>query len=297
MKKVFIPLVFFFGLVIFLAIGLNRDPREIPSPLNMRWPLAIWNILFAEDDRYEAKAGKDAAWNRGAYLVEGLGHCSACHTPRNFLLAEKSDQRYAGGLQQDHVGEGKTRTWFAANLTPSPVGLGTWPEAQIQRYLKTGHSTKAGIFGPMNEVVINSLQHLTTEDAKAMATYIKSLPAAGEGVKYPLSDAQKTAGAALYKTHCDECHLDSGRGGFMKAPPLAGSAIVQAPSSASLINVIIYGAITGKGGPTPFGAWEDMKALGAKLSDEEVATIATFVRNNWDNKGTPVTAGDVAKQR
>ena len=213
------------------------------------------------------------------------------------MLAEKSSDKLTGGTQPDLVEEGKIRTWAAANLTQATTGLGAWNVDQIAKYLKTGHSQKAGIFGPMNEVVINSLQHLTTEDAKAMATYIKSLPAAGEGVKYPLSDAQKTAGAALYKTHCDECHLDSGRGGFMKAPPLAGSAIVQAPSSASLINVIIYGAITGKGGPTPFGAWEDMKALGAKLSDEEVATIATFVRNNWDNKGTPVTAGDVAKQR
>ena len=278
------------------------SPVKYTPPSNgwafaMRWPVMFWNALFFKEGRYRPDEKQSAEWNRGAYRVEGLGHCSACHTPRNFLLAEKSDQRYAGGLQQDHVGEGKTRTWFAANLTPSPVGLGTWPEAQIQRYLKTGHSTKAGIFGPMNEVIINSLQHLTAEDTKAMAVYLKSLPPIDDVPKQTISDEQKAAGDALYKKHCEECHLASGRGAFLKAPPVAASAIVQGKDAASLINVTLYGAKVGKAGPTPFGAWEDMPSFATKMTDEEIATLSNFLRTNWDNKGGPVTAADVAKQR
>ncbi len=276
---------------------VKYEPPSNGWAFAIRFPVKFWNALFFKKGRFQPDEKQSAEWNRGAYLVEGLGHCSACHTPRNLLLAEKTDQKYAGGLQEDHVGDGKTRTWFAVNLTPSPVGLGTWPEAQIQRYLKTGHSTKAGIFGPMNEVVINSLQHLTTEDTKAMAVYLKSLPPIDDVPKQTISDEQKAAGAALYKKHCDECHLDSGRGAFLKAPPVAGSAIVQGRDAASLINVTLYGAKVGKGGPTPFGAWEDMPSFATKMTDAEIATLSNFLRTNWDNKGGPVTAADVAKQR
>lgn len=277
-------------------------PVKYTAPSNgwafaMRWPVMFWNALFFKEGRFQPDEKQSAEWNRGAYLVEGLGHCSACHTPRNLLLAEKTDQKYAGGLQQDHVEGGATRTWFAVNLTPSPVGLGTWPEAQIQRYLKTGHSTKAGIFGPMNEVIINSLQHLTNEDTKAMAVYLKSLPPIDDVPKQTLTDEEKAAGEALYKKHCDECHLSSGRGAFLKAPPVAGSAIVQGRDPSSLINVTLYGAKVGKGGPVPFGAWEDMPSFATKMTDQEIATLANYLRTNWDNKGGRVTAADVAKQR
>src|SRR5690606_6555001 len=105
-----------------------------------------------------------------------LGHCGACHTPRNFAMAEKKDQKLSGGEVPDQVADGKYRMWSGVNLTSAKSGLGGWPVEQIAKYLKTGHSTKAGIYGPMNEVIINSLQHLSAEDTKAMAVYIKSLP-------------------------------------------------------------------------------------------------------------------------
>ena len=277
-------------------------PVKYTAPSNgiafaMRWPMIFWNALFFKEGRYQPDAKQSDEWNRGAYLVEGLGHCSACHTPRNLLLAERSDKKFSGGTQPDLVAEGKVRTWSAANLTSAPVGLGGWSVDQISKYLKLGHSTKAGIFGPMNEVIVNSLQHLTNEDAKAMAVYIKSLPPIDDVPKQTLTEEQKTAGEALYKKHCDECHIASGRGAFMKAPPVAGSAIVQAAHPASLINVILYGAKVGKGGPAPFGAWEDMPSFATKMNDAEIATLANFLRSNWDNKGGPVTAADVAKQR
>ena len=266
----------------------------------MRWPMMFWNAMFFKEGRYQADAKQSEEWNRGSYLVEGLGHCSACHTPRNLALAERQDMKYAGGIQPDVVGpegEQKVRTWAAANLSSAKSGLGGWPVEQIQKYLKTGHSTKAGIFGPMNEVIINSLQHLTVEDTKAMAVYIKSLPPVGESEVQTLSDEKKTAGEALYKKHCDECHIGSGRGAFLKAPPVAGSAIVQAANPASLINTILYGAKVGKGSPTPFGAWEDMPSFAGKVTDQEAADLSNYLRTNWDNHGGVVTAADVAKQR
>jgi len=278
------------------------QPVKYEPPSNgwafaMRWPMTFWNAMFFKEGRYQPDTKQSEEWNRGAYLVEGLGHCSACHTPRNIALAEKQDMKYAGGTQPDLVEEGKVRTWAAANLTQAKSGLGGWSADQIQKYLKNGHSTKAGIFGPMNEVIINSLQHLTVEDTKAMAVYIKSLPALGESPKQTITEAEKTAGLALYKTHCDECHISSGRGAFMKAPPVAGSAIVQAESPASLINVILYGAKVGKGSPLPFGAWEDMPSFQNKMKDDEIATLSNFLRTEWDNLGGKVTAADVAKQR
>ena len=263
----------------------------------LRWPMTFWNALFFKEGRYQPDPKQTEEWNRGAYLVEGLGHCSACHTPRNLLLAERTDMKYAGGTQPDLVAEGKVRTWSAVNLTSAASGLGPWPVNEIAKYLKNGHSTKAGIFGPMNEVIINSLQHLTTEDTKAMAVYLKSLPPLGESPKQTLTEEQRTAGEALYKTHCDECHIASGRGAFLKAPPVAGSAIVQAAHPASLINVILYGAKVGKGSPAPFGAWEDMPSYASKMTDDEVATLSNYLRGSWDNRGGPVTAADVAKQR
>lgn len=263
----------------------------------MRWPMMVWNGLFFKEGRYQPDTAQSAEWNRGAYLVEGLGHCSACHTPRNLLLAERTDVKLSGGVQPDVVEEGKIRAWSAVNLTSASSGLGGWSVDEIAKYLKSGHSTKAGIFGPMNEVIVNSLQHLTAEDAKAMAVYLKSLPPVGDSPQQTLSDEQRTVGEKLYKTHCDECHVASGRGAFMKAPPVAGSAIVQAGNPASLINVILYGAKVGKGGPSPFGAWEDMPSFAKKMSDAEVATLANFLRSNWNNKGGPVSSADVAQQR
>ncbi len=263
----------------------------------MRWPMTFWNALFFKEGRYQPDTKQTEEWNRGAYLVEGLGHCSACHTPRNLLLAERQDVKYTGGTQPDVVAEGKVRTWSAANLTQAKSGLGGWSQDNIAKYLKSGHSPKAGIFGPMNEVIINSLQHLTPEDAKAMSVYIKSLPAMGESPTQTLTAEQKTAGEALYKTHCEECHNSSGRGAFLKAPPVAGSAIVQATHPASLINSILYGAKVGVGSPNPFGAWEDMPSFAGKMTDDEIAKLANFLRTNWDNVGGPVTAADVAKQR
>lgn len=262
-----------------------------------RFGMKIWNAMFLEEGRFVADSSQSKEWNRGAYLVNGLGHCSACHTPRNALLAEKPSEHLWGAVVPDVVLEGEYRPWFAVNLTQSKQGgLGAWSADDIKRYLKTGHNRFAGTFGPMNEVIANSLSHMTEEDAQAMAVYIKSLPPAPESVPMQITEEETKAGEALYLKHCEECHARSGRGGFMKAPPVAGSAIVQGRDPASLINIILYGAEPAKG-LNPPGAWESMRSFRDRMSDEEVAAVANYVRSSWKNAGSKITAQDVARQR
>ena len=262
--------------------------------LRMRWPLALWNRLFFRADRYRVDPKQSAEWNRGAYLVEGLGHCSACHTPRNFGMAEKQDRKYTGGSIQQEVAPGQVRSWSAVNLTSSKQGLGAWSVKDISQYLRTGFCMRAGTFGPMNEVIVNSLKQLTPEDALAMATYIKALPAhdfSGEVV----STAAVAAGAGTYKDRCEKCHGESGRGGMFTAPPLAGSAVAQSEDPSALINIIIYGQ--GKVLGVSYGAWETMPSYADKLDDAQIAAVSNYVRGSWGNRAPTVTPEHVAQQR
>ncbi len=262
-----------------------------------RWAVGLWKKLYFKPGAVAPKATESDAWNRGSYLVEALGHCSACHTPRNVLLAERSDAHLMGGAQIDEVEPGKHRRWSAPNLTSAESGLGPWSADELKKYLKTGHSRRAGAFGPMNEVIANSLQHLTNTDIAAMALYLKSLAANENSPRETLSEEAHAAGQALYDEHCEECHLSSGRGGFRKAPPVAGNAIVQAQDAASLINVILYGATPAADLPASFDAWEDMPGFKDDMTDAEVAQLVNFLRANWGNRGGAVFADDVARQR
>ena len=266
---------------------------------SQRWTMAFWNAMFFKPGRFEPVAGKSEDFNRGAYLVDGLGHCSACHSPRNFAGAEIASKAYAGGSILDHVGketEKKLRAWSAPNLTPVKGGLASWTITDISHYLQKGFSVaRAGSFGPMNEVIANSMRHMNDADIKAIATYIKELPPQ-EPVMAKITAEQAKAGEKIYE-RCKECHQASGRGGMFSAPPLAGSAIVQAADPASLINTILYGPKTPEAEMGTFGSWETMKSYDDVLSDQDVADVANYIRSSWDNVGGPVTAADVAKQR
>jgi alcohol dehydrogenase (quinone), cytochrome c subunit len=259
-----------------------------------RWGMASWNALFFTAGRYAPDPAQSAEWNRGAYLVQGLGHCSACHTPRNLFMAETAAKAYSGGAMQDTVARGKSRRWSAANLTSAKSGLGAWSVNDLAKYLQTGFSARAGSFGPMNEVIVNSLSKLTAEDVRAMAVYLKSLPAQ-EYRGYGITPQQVEAGAAIYKDRCEKCHSASGRGGMFSGPPLAGSAVAQTEDPASLINIILYGPETPK--EVSFGSWETMRPYGEILSDSEVAAVSNYVRGSWGNRAAPVKAADVAQQR
>lgn len=272
--------------------------NDLSFPYNQRWLLGVWKWLFFDEQRFTPQAAQDAAWNRGAYLVDGLGHCSSCHTPRNFLGAEKSDRYLAGGVYLDKVPTGEVRPWAAVNLTQADSGLKTWSVSDLTGYLKTGHGQRAGSLGPMNEVIGNSLRHLTDADIQAMAVYLKSLPAIESSDTQSPSDSERASNETQYTIHCGTCHLPTGLGatpGSDLGPPLAGNAIVQAASPASLINVILYTSEVLQ--PSPAAGWKNMEGLGDKLEDEEVAAIANYVRSSWGNRGGKVSAEDVANQR
>lgn len=272
--------------------------NDMKFPFDRRELLGIWKTLFLDSARYQIDPDRSAQWNRGAYLVEALGHCGACHTPRNLLGAEIEDEFLAGGWYFDKVTDRSVRKWSTSNLTSASSGLQAWSIADLETYLQTGHGTRAGSFGPMNEVIKFSTSRLTTKDISAMASYLKSLPAIERSEELSLSDRERGAGETLYTIHCGTCHLPTGEGsvpGEELGPPLKGSAIVQAPDPYSLINIMLYGTqvIT----PTPQKAWKNMKELYDALDDDEVAMIANYLRSSWGNRGGRVTEEQVAAQR
>jgi len=277
-----------------------KPVRYSPPPngiaFQQRWALRIWNSMNFEPVRYQPVASRSADWNRGAYLVEGLGHCSACHTPRNRFMALITTRGYAGGNFQARVADGKVRRWSGVNLTSSTTGLASWSVDDLAKYLKTGFNQHGGTFGPMNEVIVNSTSHLTSDDLRAIAVYVKSLPIQNIDVSKPPSVGQLETGKAIYIERCEKCHLATGRGGMFQGPRLVGNAVAQSDDSATLINIILYGAEVPET-LGPFGGWETMKPYADILDDEEVAAVSNYVRNAWGNRGNVVTASDVAKQR
>ncbi|MBL8645410.1 MAG: cytochrome c [Rhodospirillaceae bacterium] len=272
--------------------------NEMGFPFNQRSLMAVWNALFFEPARFTPDTAQSAEWNRGAYLVEGLGHCGACHTPRNLLGAEKADAALSGGTYLDEVTGGAVRPWYAVNLTPSQNGLKGWTQDNIVTYLKTGHGTRVGSYGPMNEVITGSTMHLSDADVNAMAVYLKSLKPIENGVTQTIAEKDQRAGETLYTIHCGTCHLPTGLGstpGSELGAPLVGSAVVQGNDPSTLINIILNGTevIT----PAPAKGWKNMKAFGNLLDDDEVATLANYLRTSWGNQGGKVTPAQVAKQR
>ena len=285
------------------AANVPNKPSEIPFPLNQRWPLAIWNNMFADDTRYQAKAERSAEWNRGAYLVQGLGHCGACHTPRGLAFnekgySEKSDN-FLMGAQLDN--------WSATNLRQDVnTGLGAWTPKDTIEFLKTGHNRFGTAFGTMTEVINNSTQYMTDGDIKAIATYLHSLP----GVREKKEDAFKYAattesklrahqydvpGALVYMQQCMTCHRPDGKGFAPYLPPLAGNPVIQDPSPASLINIVLNSSsmVVVEGMPDAYR----MPQYRVLLNDQEIADVVTFVRGSWGNKASPVTAEEVDKMR
>lgn len=273
---------------------VRHSPPANSLLFRLRWGMSVWNWLFFKPARFQPDPKQSAEWNRGAYLVDGLGHCDACHTPRNLFLAEIAGRSYAGGSLTESVIDDQMRRWSAVNLTSAHSGLAAWSVDNLARYLKNGFGPRAGTFGPMNEVIVNSLHALTSDDIHAMATYLKSLPARADNSGAVTPDSAK-AGAGIYKDRCEECHGSSGRGGLFNGPPLAGSAVVQDVDPATLINVVLYGPTVPKG--ISLGGWETMKPYREVLSDSEIASVANYIRASWDNRAPSVSASEVARQR
>ncbi len=270
----------------------NR-PNEIPPLLAYRWPLALWNAIFTDTTPYVTRPDQDAAWNRGAYLVQGLGHCGACHTPRGLAWQEKaldeSSPDYMAGAPLDG--------WSAPNLRGEMrTGLGTWMIADIVDFLKFGHNRDGSAFGSMINVINNSTPYLSAGDLNAIAVYLKSLPATATQTPYQyVSESSSDGGAAVYVASCATCHRTDGRGFSAYLPPLAGNPTVLDSDPSSLINIVLNGSVplVVEGAPAPYR----MPQFRLELTDQQIADVLTFIRASWGNGAAAVTAAQAGSLR
>src|SRR6201996_8612696 len=151
------------------AVKQKDRPHDLRFPYDNRSLILGWRTLFFSEGEYKSDASKSEEWNRGAYLVEGLGHCGMCHSPINALGGTSQSDAFKGGLIP-------MQNWYAPSLTSNrEAGLGDWSIQDIVDLLKKGVSARGAVYGPMAEVVHNSLQYLTDEDTKAMAVYLKGI--------------------------------------------------------------------------------------------------------------------------
>lgn len=279
------------------AVRQVAPANELSFPFNQRSLMSVWKALYFDEGVYQEDPAKSKEWNRGAYIVEALAHCGACHSPRNFLGGEQAELAMTGGVYTDTVRSGALRPWSTPNLTSAPSGLGIWPLEDIAAYLKTGRNSFVETFGPMNEVILNSTRHLSEGDVDAMAFYLESLPA-NETETRPATNASVLGmGRTLYNLHCGTCHLPTGLGDAEVAPRLGGgSLVVRASDPASLINVILDGPEP-PDPPLPARWRKPMEDFRYLLDDEEIAALASYVRSTWGNTGGEVTAAQVAAQR
>ncbi len=255
-------------------VRTSPPQNDLVFPFNFRPLVAFWKLLYFRPGVYEAHEDQSDQWNRGAYLVEALAHCSACHTPRNNLGAERVTAHMGGGEFLDLVGQEHYRPWSAPNLTTTERGLALWSEQDLADYLKTARNDMLESFGPMNEVIINSTRYLESQDIEAMVTYLKSLPAVPERQAAVPDPEIMGRGRTIYNLHCGTCHLPTGEGDPDMAPRLdRGSLVVQDENPTSMINVILYGPHL----PSPplLPKWrEPMEDFQYLLDDEEVAAAA-----------------------
>jgi mono/diheme cytochrome c family protein len=274
---------------------------EISIYLSPRWPLAVWNVMFTGSKVFTPTKGRDAQWNRGAYLVEGLGHCGACHTERGWAgqeaASDSNNAMFLAGANLDG--------WYAPSLRQEKAtGLGGWSQADIVAFLKTGHNNQGAAFGSMRDVINNSTPYLTDEDLGSIAVYLTSLPARTPQ-KAPIYDnataqallnvTDASPGAVVYAGQCQSCHGATGLAAPPYLPGLAGNPTVLDQDPASLINIVLNGSapLVVKGRPAPYR----MPQYRTQLTDQQIADALSFIRSGWGNAAPPVTAQAVTDLR
>ncbi|HEX5326165.1 MAG TPA: c-type cytochrome [Acetobacteraceae bacterium] len=262
-----------------------RLPSAMDFPFNIRDTMLAWRVLFFTPGTFKPNPHHSADWNRGAYLVQGAGHCGECHSPRNLLGATETSDRLAGGT----VGQ-----WLAPNISSDPLaGIGHRTVDQITAFLRTGANTSMGVaFGPMAEVVHDSLHYLTDADVHSIAVYLKEGP--DRRAPAQVSDATKATlqrGARLYAENCAQCHQDHGQGIAGVIPNLADNAVVEEFTPHDMVVAILSG-LTGTGG------YGQMPSFAGALGDRQIADVANYVRVGLGNHGVPdVTPNLVAGLR
>lgn len=269
------------------AVHKPVESNQLPFPFSIRAGMRAWNALYFEPQQFRPDPGRSAQWNRGAYLVQGPGHCGACHTPKTFLGGDKDDRPYQGYAIQG---------WFAPDITNDVSGLRNWSAADIVEYLKKGHNRFAAAAGPMAEVVERSGSQMTDGDLEAIATYLKQQ--VGESTKLlPLAanDPRMIAGAAIYTDLCSACHKKDGSGVDYLIPNLAGVASVSARDPTTVLRVLVEGSQSVATASEPTAP--AMPAYGWQLNDVQLAAVATYIRNSWGHASEPVSPGDVRRKR
>ncbi len=262
--------------------------NQLPFPYNIRAIMWFWNLLYRPAPGLQATPGKSVEWNRGAYLVEGAGHCGACHTPKNLLGGDTSAKFQGSSIQG----------WHAPNITnDKELGLGTWSMDDIAQYLKTGHNKVAAASGPMGEEVERSSSRISDHDLKAIAVYLKdqSMPESPAPRAVDASDPVMKAGAAIYRDQCSACHKLDGSGVDDLFPALNAAPSVRALDPTSLIRVVVDGTRTVSTTHAPTGP--GMPSYAWQLNDREIAAVLTYVRNAWRNAAPRISEDEVKSAR
>jgi mono/diheme cytochrome c family protein len=274
------------------AVAQANRPHALRFPFQSQAALAVWRALYFSPGVFQPDANRNAEWNRGAYLVQGLGHCSACHSPRDALGGIGKGLDLAGGLIP-------MQNWYAPSLaSPHEAGVGDWDREHIVNLLKNGVSPRASVSGPMSEVVLRSTQYLSQQDLGAMAQYLKELPRENpkpEAAVAPANAINTAKAAKLYEQHCAQCHGDKGQGIADAYPALAGNRAVTMASTENLVQIVLNGgyAPATPGNPRPFG----MPPFVLVLDDNDVAAVITHVRQSWGNRAGGITSMQVQRVR
>ncbi len=275
------------------AVSRPNQAHALDFPYSSQVALAVWRALFFKPGTYVATPGKPAEWNRGAYLVQGLGHCAECHAERNALGATRAPLQFGGGAIP-------LQRWYAPSLaTVHEAGVGQGDTEQTMALLKTGVADGRSAMGPMAEVVYRSTQYLNDADLQAMVLYLKDLahPAPSESASAASIEpsAQFSEGEKIYSRHCAQCHGEQGEGAPGAYAPLAGNRAVLLVSSSNLVQAVLNGGYppsTG-GNPRPYG----MPPFRQTLDDVQVASVLTYIRQAWGNAAAPVSVRDVTQPR
>ena len=264
--------------------AVDRD--TLPLPYRLRFLMAGWNLLFHSATPFTPDPARSAEFNRGAYLVQGLGHCGACHTPLNSLGANRDSEQFQGGTLEG---------WTVPNITTDPrLGIGAWSVDDIVTYLKTGANGSNLASGPMAEVVMRSTALMPEADLRAIAVYLKER-ATPAPTPAPAKAATNEAGQAIYTDTCGACHGRDGAGVPGIFPRLNANPVVLQPDPASLVRVVLSGAKAAATATAPTGP--AMPSFGFRLCDSQVASVVTYIRNAWSNAAAPVSPETVATAR
>ncbi|GGZ83611.1 alcohol dehydrogenase [Ignatzschineria indica] len=277
------------------------QPSTFPWFMSMRWPVTYWQLLFSPIRQFTPNPQLSDEENRGAYIVEGPGHCGACHTPRGFAYQEKAMQNDS----PDYLAGGMIDGWHAKSLRGELGGLKTWSKEEIALFLKTGRTDRAAAYGPMADEVQNSSQYWSDEDVTSVAAYLKTLsPIPGEALNLPpkedtttdllLSGKYRDLGAVLYVEHCAICHRRDGNGVPRIFPALNLNNAVIGDNADSVIQLILSGGETAL---TPYDRMAFTMPEFDYLSNEHIALIVNFIRNSWNNSGKTIKADDVERIR